>query len=254
MYSGAPPDCMGPMIRTPLLAAFAALLLAAPANAAFKTATFTGTLTGTQVTTWHYEDPDETLDPCDGASTGDGSQTIRFTAKQLKVAAMKGAMTQRRTMIAPMIKGRAVIDREGDYAVRPTMYMEELCGPAVDGGGGPGDPLAKDCGERPVGITMLLSHNPSEPEVRAPRQAMHLSGELDPWLGFVDCPWWIGGSDDGPDEFGLLPSFEKFNDSRLYDRRRKRLTVAGARTLHHSAEHFTGKTLVTWTLRLRRTG
>jgi hypothetical protein len=235
----------------PLLAVAAALVAAAPANAALKTAVFKATLTGDQTSTWHYEDTDDQADPCDSASKGDGSQMIRFaTNGPVRITTMKGAMTNRRTMVVPFLKGEATIDREGQYAVANTPY-DESCGPTVDGGGGPVDDFV-DCGERPgVGITMTLAHNMVEPEIRAPKQAMWLQGELDPWLGYVNCPWWIGGG-DGPDEYGLIESFEPFKDKRLYDKRRKKLTIAGHRLVNHTGEHFTGQTRITWTLRLTR--
>jgi hypothetical protein len=198
----------------PLLALAATLTAAAPANAALKTAVFKATLTGDQTSTWHYEDVDDPNDPCDGASKGDGSQMIRFaTSGPVKLTAMKGAMTNRKTMVVPFLKGKATIEREGDYAVASTPYDESACGPAVDGGGGPVDDF-QDCGERKVGISMTLSHDMVEPEIRAPKQAMWLQGELEPWLGFLNCPWWIGGG-AGPDEYALLDSFEPFRDAKL---------------------------------------
>ena len=177
---------------------------------------------------------------------------IRFaTSGPVKITAMKGVMTNRRTMVVPFLEGRATIDREGDYAVATTPYDETACGPAVDGGGGPVEPEFVDCGEQPVGITMQLAHDMVEPEIRAPKQAMWLTGELDPWLGFVDCPCWIGGG-DGPDEYDLIESFEPFKDVKLYDKRRKRITIAGHRLVDHTAEGFTGQTRITWTLCLKR--
>jgi len=236
----------------PLLAVAAALLAAAPANAALKTGVFKATLSGSQTTTWGYDDPDDPNDPCDGASKGDGSQMIRFATKgPLKVTAMKGLMTNKRTMVAPILKGTAEIEREGDYAVANTPYDENACGPAVaDGGGGYVEDVV-DCSKRTVNMTMQLVHNMVEPPVRAPRQAMWLTGELDPWLGFLNCPWWIGGG-DGPDEYGLIESFEPFRDAKLYDKRRRSITIAGHRLVNHTAEHFTGQTRITWTLRLKR--
>jgi hypothetical protein len=236
----------------PLLAAAAALLAAAPANAALKTGVFKASLTGSQTTTWHYEDTDDPNDPCDSASKGDGSQMMRFATKgPVKITALKGAMTNRRTMVAPFLKGTAELEREGEYAVANTAYDENACGPAVaDGGGGTVDDF-EDCGSRTIPITTQLVHNMVEPEIRAPKQAMWLTGDLDPWLGFLNCPWWIGGG-EGPDEYGLIQSFEPFKDARLYDKRRKKITIAGHRLANHTAENFSGQTRITWTLRLTR--
>jgi len=179
---------------------------------------------------------------------------IRFATKgPVRITAMKGAMTERRTMVVPFLKGTATIEREGEYAVGDSTYIEELCGPAVDGGGGPVEPDLVDCGSRTTPITMTLTHNMVEPEIAAPKQAMWLSGELDAWLGYLNCPWWIGGG-EGPDEYGLVDSFEPLRDARLYDPKRKRITIAGHRLVNHTAEHFTGQTRITWTLRLRRAG
>ena len=237
----------------PLLAVAVGLTAAAPASAALKTAVFKATLSGSQTTTWHYEDTDDPDDPCDSASTGDGSQMIRFaTEGPVRITAMKGRMTNRRTMVVPFLEGRATIDREGDYAVANTPYDEDACGPAIaDGDGTPPEDDFKDCGERPVGITMSLTHNMVEPAIPAPKQAMWLNGDLDPWLGYVNCPWWIGGG-EGPDEYSLIESFEPFKDARLYDKRRKRITIAGHRVVNHTAANFRGQTRITWTLRLKR--
>lgn len=246
--------------RILLAAIAAALMLAAPAQAAKpklpKTATFKATLSGNQVSTWSYRDADEPLDPCDGASAGDGSQSISFKTKTVRITAFK---TGGETMLGPIMLGRATIDREGDYAVAPSTYIEELCGPAVDGGGGPVDGLDKDCGERVAPMTFDFSFD-AVPDSDAdgitplaPKGSLFLGGDIGAWLGYIECPWWIGGG-DGPGDASLLQSWEPVNVKRLFDKRRKTIVISGDRRASYPTGGFTGDTLITWNLRLRRVG
>src|SRR4051812_10522467 len=47
-----------------------------------KQATFKATLSGSQVTTWEYHNPDDPNDRCDAGSHGYGDQTIKFDSKR----------------------------------------------------------------------------------------------------------------------------------------------------------------------------
>src|SRR4051812_49716402 len=66
----------------------AAALVAVPTGAdakpvgGFKQATFKATLSGSQVTTWEYHNPDDPTNQCDAGSDGYGDQTIKFDAKR----------------------------------------------------------------------------------------------------------------------------------------------------------------------------
>ena len=249
------------MLRLLLPGALAALLLAAPANAALKTATFKATLSGNQVTTWSYSDPDEPLDPCDGASRADGSQSIAFKTKSVRLQVLKGQALFKRASFVPLLEGTATIDREGDYTQLPSFYDEDLCGgPMGHGDGGTTDEPVKDCGVREASISLQPGYDHEVIEDAdgiaplAHRNALFLSGELGAWLGYLDCPYWIGGGDDGPSEESLLQSWEVFPEKRLFDKRRRTIVISGDRTVSHRAPGFTGKTLIAWNLRLRRVG
>jgi hypothetical protein len=248
------------MLRTSLLAALAALVVAAPANAALKTATFKGTLSGTQVTTWSFSDPDDPSDPCDGASRADGSQTIAFKTKTLRVQVLKGKALFKRASFVPILEGQATIDREGDYTQLPSSYDEDACGKPVGDAGGEVEPPIKDCGTRDASISLTPGYE-REPiddvdglTPLIPNGSLILDGELGAWLGYLECPYWIGGGNDGPSEESLLQSWEVFPEKKLFDKRRKSIVVSGDRTVNHRNPGFTGKTLIAWNLRLKRVG
>ena len=266
MYSWTPHDGIRAMIRRFLLGSVAAsLLLAAPASAAkkpdpdaLKIATFEATISGTQVSTWSYRDLDDQDDPCDGASSGDGSQTINFRTKRVELQVFKGKALFKTAAFVPGVKGTAQIEREGDYAVHDAPYDESLCGPTVEGGGD-GAPTPKDCGRRTAEIElqplydMLALENPDGSIPNPPRNSLFMSGELGEWPGYMDCPYWIGGN-LGPSEDELEQSWERYPDRKLFQKRRKRIVISGDRTVNYRDEGFTGKTLITWNLRLRRVG
>ena len=254
------------MFRRLLLGTAAAgLLIAAPASAApkkhdpdaLKIATFKATISGTQVSTWSYRDLDDQDDPCDGASSGDGSQTITFRTKQVKLQVVKGKGLFKTAAFVPGVKGTAEIDREGDYAAHYTPHDEDLCGPAVEGGGG--GPTPKDCGKKTADIELqpiydvLPLENPDGTLPDPPRNSLFMVGELGTWDGYADCPYWIGG-EMGPSEQELEQAWEVYADKKLFQKRPKRIVISGDRTVNYANEGFTGQTLITWNLRLRRVG
>ncbi len=116
-----------------------------------------------------------------------------------------------------------------------------------------------DCGERETPITLQFAFD-EVPESDAdgltplaPKGSVFMNGTLDNWLGFLDCPWWIGGG-EGPGHDSLLQSWEPVSFKRLFDKRRKSIVISGDRRAKYSAPGFTGDTLITWNLRLRRVG
>lgn len=244
------------MLRILLLAATAALLLtAAPATAAVKSAHFKATLSGNQVTTWSFRDGDDPDDPCDGASHADGSQSIAFKSKSARISAFRLSGD---SYLGPMLEGTATIDREGDYTQDSAPYDTELCGePIAVGDGGGGEPPLKDCGVRDAPMTFQFSFDDvpdSDSDGIAPlvpKGSVFLAGNLGAWLGYLDCPWWIGGG-EGPSEDALLQTWEPVSFKRLMDKRRKSITISADRRVNHSAPGFTGSTLITWNLRLKR--
>jgi hypothetical protein len=246
------------MLRLPLLAALAALLLAAPANAALKTATFKATISGSQVSTWSYVDTDDPTDPCDGASHGDGSQSITYKTKTFRLQVLQGKAIFKKPSFVPVVEGTATIEREGDYASDNAPIDENECPVVAIGDGGGEDHSLRDCGTRTAPITLHPTYDAEAEEEDGlmplvPRGSVFLQGDLGAWLGYLDCPWWIGGG-DGPSEESLLQSWEPYPGKRLFDKRRKSIVISGDREANFRQPGFTGKTLIAWNLRLRRVG
>jgi hypothetical protein len=243
-----------------LLAACGLLLLvpATGAAAAAKTpkpstaATFKVTARGTQVTTWSLRQPDDPNDPCDASQTGDGSQTIRFTARPQRISVIR---LGRDVTFAGLLKAATTVDREGDYEVG--YPSEQDCGPSGIYGDNGGLLPLKDCGRRSGAAQLDLTYGTKDDVddllvALIPKGALMLRGSLDPVMTYTECPWWIGGPSDGPSETDLLPSFRKVSQRALFDRRRKVIRASGDLTLPYRAPGFTGKTLITWNLRLQR--
>ena len=225
-----------------------------------KAATFKATLKGSQVTTWSYHVADNPDDACDAAQNGDGSQMIRYATRPTKVMVFKGnRLFGGRTTITPILTANTTVEREGDYkASYPT------------GGDCPGDfsgddlaPLVPhDCGTRTGVSHLMLTTRPrdvDEDDLLVPlvpqKDVLFFDGDLDGiTLDYEDCPWWIGGPADGPSDSQLFAGWERLKESRFFDRRRKVITLSGDETKTYKANGFTGKTIMTWNLRLQRIG
>jgi hypothetical protein len=247
-----------PTLRSLLVASAAlALLPAAAADAAPKrpappkAAVFKATISGSQVTTWSLRQAEDPGDPCDVSQKGDGSQMVRFRSKAVRVTALR--LSGQDVVLSPTIPAATTVEREGDYA--PGREMAPDC-PAVAEGADDGlVPLTRDCGRRTGTTTIRLSAGRDVPDgelTPLTANVLWMAGDLGTALSYADCPWWIGGPGEGPSETALLPDSESFTVARLFDRRRKVLRVSGDTTVPYRAPGFTGKTLMTWNLKLVR--
>jgi hypothetical protein len=227
-----------------------------------KTATFKATLTGSQVTTWSYHVPDNPDDACDAAQDGDGSQMIRYTTKPTRLMVFRGKrLFGGRTTITPILTAKTTVEREGDYKVSYPASSD--CDGVAEGDGDGLEPLVRqDCGTRSGTSHLMVStraRDADEDDFLVPlvpqKDVLFFNGDLDGMtLDYDDCPWWIGGPVDGPSDQQLFGGWERLKESRLFDRRRKAITVSGDETKTYTAEGFTGRTIMTWNLRLRRIG
>ncbi len=217
-----------------------------------QTATFKATLTGSQVSTWSLRKAADPGDPCAASQTGDGSQMIRFKAKPTRVTAMRHDDL---AMITPHLDAAVEVEREGDYAVG--YPPADQCPGDFGGGGGP---VPKDCGRRTGrGMFSLATEDPdaSGPteDGLAPltvKDGLWLTGDLSGTTDYAECPFFVGGPADSPNAAEILQTFVKQKERELFNRRRRTIKVNADYTRAYTAEGFTGKTLLTWNLRLVR--
>jgi hypothetical protein len=252
-------DAGMPLRRALALTALLALAPSADALAAKpkakpelpQTATFRATLSGSQVSTWSYRrDP---VDSCDASQTGDGSQMIRFKARPTRVTVMRDDDL---AMVSPHLDTAVEVDREGDYKVGYPPAGQ--CPGDFDGGGSGTAP--KDCGTRKGrGLVSLAIEDPdaagSADDDLAPlvhRDRLWLTGDATGVSDFAECPFFIGGPADSPTGVEILQTFVKQKERDLFNRRRRTIKVNADYTKTYTAPGFTGKTLLTWNLRLVR--
>jgi hypothetical protein len=233
------------LLLLPLLAATADADAKAPKVP--KIAVFKASVRGTQVTTWSYRIAEDPNERCDSSQTGDGSQTVRFTtARSARVQVMRGD-------VFGFVPAKVSVEREGEYA--PGYEAASDC-PAVADGDDLVPLVPPDCGTRTGTAQLRFEYGGDEAAgdlapLRRTNQLV-LLGDVSGVADYADCPWWIGGPADGPSDTELLPSGEPIKFKRLLDRRRKVIRLSGDYTRTYADTGFTGKTLVTWNLTLRR--
>lgn len=240
--------CTCLLLLAPVAAADAAAAKPQPPQAAV----FKATLRGSQVTTWSLRKADDPDDPCDASQQGDGSQMVRFATRRAANVALIG------DTLSGIIPARVTVEREGDYKAGGSS-APECVGDAVGSNEGDDDltPLVgPDCGKRSGTGTFMLEFGDERADDLTPlvRDELLVTGDLGSVVDYTDCPWWIGGPVDGPSDTELLPGGERVRLKTLRNRKRKVIKVSADYTRNYRAPGFTGKTLVTWNLTLRRVG
>lgn len=268
--------------RTLALIAAAAVTAIAPAAAEAKKskdsrqqlATFEATLTGTQVTTWNYKDPVVEDDPCDTGIEANGDQTIRFTTERFR---FQVAAPPKRQPNMFRSAGRPIVIHDGEARPKLTLTAERNgeslytpprgsdCG---DNGGPDRDSelLLPDCGERKgSGSARFFYHtDPWETDRVVPAKPdkdwLKLGTEVTSWGGaggqdlsarYDQCPWMLEGA-DAEYRGELVPTAVKASERRMFDTRRRKLTISGSVVKPYASGFGSGQTIVAWNLRLKR--
>jgi hypothetical protein len=246
-----------------IAAALPAAAGAAPRSTGLRSAKFDLTLTGSQSTVWHYEHVANPDDGCDAGSKGDGSQLIRYsTPRPLGIevyqakpsSSLLGAFGPRPHVSPPVgdsLRLKASAEREADYkvdfgAVDPSRCPAQGSG---DGDGGAPAPLP-DCGKRTGTIDLELDF--------AKKDQLALTG-TDPAFpseglesAYTLCEIEIGGP-HGPEANGeLLRGAARTAEAKLFDKRRRKVTVHASGVFPYAYGEATGKTIVTYNLTLKR--
>lgn len=252
----------------------AALIIPATADAA-KSPVFKATVKGSQVSTWNQQHAPQFA--CDAAVNGNGSQMVRFesdpvalttvkTHEGFQVLAAKNDKLAKQGFPQP-IPAIAMVDREG-------MQDIQAPGGACNGEGGwDGTPLAKDCGRRFGKISLRVGYGlPYAPPAQSAlyEDVLNVTGHyesfaqdqdsLDPeeFVGdplghtYENCPFWADGpASPAIDE--LLVAGEKFPAKKLAGLKKgKSLTISADERQTSSEGDFSGETLTTWNLKLKR--
>jgi hypothetical protein len=269
-------------------AAALAAVVAVPATAEAKkpagpqTAHFEATLTGSQVTTWEYHQPDNEDDPCDASADGYGDQTIKFDAGgDFNLDFTKPSkkqpnlfLTQGRPVVTPArIAVAAKADRNGEFTVHTEDIDQNRCDGQNGGGVNPDGPPPKDCGMRQGifrtdffyyfgrGDENLFVPTPGG--IPADANRLKLSGDGYDWRGlngehesqldrlYTNCPFVL--EDARLEESGFIfTSAAKLNEKKLFDKRRRKITVSGSTIAGRGGRYSTGQTIIAWNLRLTR--
>jgi hypothetical protein len=270
-------------------AAALAAVAAVPATAdaakkPYKEATFKATLSGSQVTTWEYHHAKQKDNPCDASANGYGDQTIKFVpGRTFRVTFRtppKGQpdlyLTDGRPTVftTPFVLNvAATAERNADLTVNYSEVDPNQCGD--NGGADPNYvPTPKDCGMRSGRFGVRLYFNdPSEDDdlvVPLPgsrdepdKDHLKLSSTQAEWDKpgsddtatelrdtYVNCPWFLSSY---PEDAGIpWISSAKIKESRLFDKKRRKLVISGDHTVDLKATDTTGKTILAWNLRLTR--
>ena len=252
-----------------------ALALPAAAEAKPKAPLFKATVKGSQVSTWsQHHAPQFT---CDATVNGNGSQMVRFESDPVKLTVVKakGALPvlarpddeMARYGYAEPIPAIAMADREG------VQDIQAPGGECNGTGGWNGESPAKDCGRRFGRIDLRIGYGPPLTGI-APsalsKDVLNVSGHyeqfadtqdsIDPAtfagdpLGhtYENCPYWADGpASPAVDE--LLATGEKFPVKKLAAiKKGKTVTISGDERQSSAAGDFSGETLTTWNLKLKR--
>jgi hypothetical protein len=245
--------------RAALLALALSVLPASDAFAAPKApkmpqmATFDVTIRGSQVTTWSLRQTDDPNDPCDVPAQGDGSQMLRFFSKPTRIQVLRDGPW---AIAGQAITAPLSVEREGDL----TNLASDMSGcPVVAEGDGDGDFLVplKDCGLRKGKIDLRLDFGDAklDDDFLVPlvaKNTLAVRGDFAQINTYDECPWWEGGPAEGPSDTAISTAARKFTISSLFNRRRSVLRSSADLTRHYTADGFTGKTLLTWNVTLKR--
>jgi hypothetical protein len=267
-------------------AAVAAVPVAADAKkpakpVAPKQAKFRATVTGSQVTTWQYHRPDDKNNPCDASADGNGDQTIKFSAggsfdlnfyQPTKKSPNLFGTHGRPAVIPGRIAVAATAERHGDFAAHLSDIDQQKCDGQNGGGVDPGyvDP-PKDCGTR-TGIFRSDFYFDSEPGNDPPlipgsahfdRNYLKLAGDGFEWRGlngkrsenvrdtYSNCPFMLEDAyveDNGH----IFSSASRIAESKLFDKKRRKITISGSTIAKRGGPDSTGQTIIAWNLRLTR--
>jgi hypothetical protein len=260
-----------------LLAAAAVPAAADAKGKTYKEATFKATLSGSQVSTYEEHRPNDKDDPCDASADGYGDQTIKFDAgKSFKITFRtppKGKPNLYLTAGRPVVftdpfslSMKATAERNADMTVHAG-DIGPNCGD--NGGADPGYvPPAKDCGVRTGSIDARLYFHDGSPESelvvpipggQSEKNHLSLEGTSYNWAGgagelrstYTNCPWPTTGH--YADDIGKLwIGAGKVPESRLFDKKHKKLVVSGDNIVNLKQGNVTGKTILAWNLRLTR--
>jgi hypothetical protein len=251
--------------------------------APLKQATFTATLSGSQVTTWQYHHEKDKDNPCDVGADGNGDQTVKFSAgRKFRVTFTQpprnnpdlfGTKGRPAVLTAPIyLTGNLKADRNGELTVHSEQLDHNRC--PGDNGGADANyvPTPKDCGTR-TGIfkpkLYYFDNGPTADDdlfvpLPGARNQLTLEGWQYEWDGaggsdssselrntYVNCPFQLKGS--FPDEAGnLYISTAKLSEKQLFNKKRKSFVVSGDHINKRSGDETSGQTILAWNLRLTR--
>lgn len=244
---------------------------------------FKATLTGSQVTTWDYNKPNDPNDPCDISADGHGSQSLKFQApKNLKLIAAPAPKSQPnfygthgRPSVLTMpanVRAKITAEREGEFHVHYADRDPNQC--SGDNGGGviPGDQQAQDCGTRSGTFyakpTFFTDSDTDDLFVPIPGKHkdtnnLTLTGDQYSWYDlnrgditssldgtYVNCPFELENrvERDG----GIYASASKLKEKDLFNPKKKSITVSGSEIASVGSGYAKGKTIIAWNLKLTR--
>ena len=241
-----------------LLLALGALVAAPAADAAAakpipgapQLETFKVTIRGSQVSTWSLREVDNPDDPCDSPASGDGSQMVRFFSRPTKITVLRDGAE---AIVGQSITAPLSVEREGEAR---SAGSSADC-PSVAIGDADLAPLTQpDCGKRTgkVDLRLQFGEARAEDDFLVPlvsKNTVSLTGDFREGLTYDDCPWWMAGG-DAPSDDAISPAAEKFTIKNLFNKRRKVLKASTDLTRNYTGPGFTGKTLLTWNLKMVR--
>src|SRR3954453_16289844 len=250
-----------PLLAAALIAAALPAAAGAAPNTGLRSAKFDLTLTGSQSTVWHYEHRANADDGCDAGSKGDGSQLIRYSTPSpigIEVYQAKrgsslldafGPRPHVRPPAGDVLPLKASAEREGDYTVDYVAIDPSRCPPQGSGEGGAPAPLP-DCGTRNGTIDLELDFDKKNQLALTGTNPAFPSEGLD--SAYNLCEIEIGGR-HGPEANGeLLRGAAHVAEARLFDKRRRKVTVHASGVYPYAYGEATGKTIVTYNLTLKR--
>jgi hypothetical protein len=268
------------------LAAAMAVAAAVPATADAmrpappKQATFKGTLSGSQVTTWEYHHK-KTDDGCDVSVDGNGDQTLKFAVKNRtfritftqppkKDPDLFGTRGRPSVLTVPLfVTADIKAKRHGELSYGPVDHA--TC--PGDNGGADGNytPPPPDCGVRTGTFKPKLyfydNSSVDDDELFVPLPGVKNLLTLDSWQydwanphggssselrdTYERCPWELPNS--YPDEAGhIYISSQKLLEKRLFDKKRKHFVVSGDHIEKRGGGESSGQTILAWNLHLTR--
>jgi hypothetical protein len=244
-----------------VLLALAASCAAPPADAAAapkvpgmpQMETFDVTIRGSQVSTWSLREVDDKDNPCDSPSIGDGSQMLRFFSKKTRVQVLREGAS---AIVAQTISAPLTVEREGELKSAGAPFDSNAC-PVVAEGDDFLAPLdVKDCGRRrgKIDLRLQFGEATAADDFLVPlvaKNVLSVFGDFDRSITYDNCPWWPSGG-EGPSDTAISPAGRKFTIKNLFNRRRRVLKASADYTRHYTAASFTGKTLLTWNVTMKR--